>query len=63
MIRIIVKGVYMLPGGNCETDHKTFDLEDKELEEYLFKNISFGSRFVIGAEVIKKAKESLDPPF
>ena len=52
MIRFVVRGKYINPGGDCEGDIKTFDVDLPELERYLSESGSYGSREVIGAEVI-----------
>lgn len=55
MIRLIIKGIYMMPTDKAETDFKTFDLELPEVESYLTQKIGYaqcGSREIIGAEII-----------
>jgi hypothetical protein len=53
MIRLFVKGIYMNPGGECEHDIKTFEIEASALEKYLTETVGYmgyGHREVIGYE-------------
>ena len=64
MIRIIVRGHYLDYDGNGDFDMKTFDIENKELEEYLTQSVGYsgaGSRSVIGAEILKSTKQRSEP--
>lgn len=61
MIRLFVKGIYMNPGGECEHDIKTFEIQCPNLESYLTENIGYagcGTREVIGHEIVKISMEA-----
>ena len=52
MLRIFVKTTWGLPDGNKGTvEYKSFDIEAPEVETYLRKDICYGGREVVGAEV------------
>ena len=60
MVRLIIKGWAMNPGGECEIYMKTFDVDMPEVEEYLSTPTGYfqGAREIVGAEIIQEEDNS-----
>jgi len=60
MLRLIVRGIYMLPTDKAVIDYKTFDVDLPKIEKYLSQRVGYaqcGSREIIGAEIIPDNQE------
>jgi len=56
MVRLIIRisSVCPVEGATEEHTYKTFDVELPEVEEFLSEKMYYGSRTLVGAEVIKQ---------